>query len=134
MLKKIRHPIINQCKRLDDKYCLIIKLDGIGEKYIHGMLDDCWNSSETSFVNLTDLFGKKHSIPTSNIDTIRHGFSKWNLYFHNKAELESVSLGEYKGCACLPDEIELEFDSMYGGLWSDFSEHCRLVILTNNLI
>jgi hypothetical protein len=130
-LKKISYSNVNQCQKTDEKYCLLIKLNE-DEKFIHGVLSDDWNSSESSFVTLTSLSGQKVSIPKTNIDSILHGFSKWNLHFHYKAKVEDVPLGELTGYACLPSDIELEFDSVDAEMWDYLNKHWVIQMLKPN--
>lgn len=121
-LKKIRYSNVNQCQKTSGNYCLLIKLNG-DDKFIHGVLNENWDSHENSFATITDLSGKKISIPKSNIDAIHHGFSKWSLHFHYKAKVEEVPLGELQGYACLPSDIELAFDTNEGEMWDFVNKH-----------
>ncbi|WP_324016870.1 hypothetical protein [Aeromonas hydrophila] len=117
MIKKIRLNNVNQCQKIDDGFCRIVKLIGDTDLCLYGKLDDDWQSSSSSFVTFTDILGQKHSINKSSIDYINHGLSKWSLHFHYKAKVDNVELGELMGYACVPDNLELEFDTQNGDIW-----------------
>ncbi|WP_322001193.1 hypothetical protein [Marinobacter alexandrii] len=109
MVKKYYLSNVNQCQKLDDGYSKILKIDADGDKHAFGKLNVGWDSSGLSFVSYVDVQGKEHSIPSSNIEHITHGYSKWSLHFHPKARMEGAELGKLKGYVCVDSNEDIEF-------------------------
>lgn len=131
MTKKYYMSNVNQCHKLEDGYSKIIKSNTDGEKVAFGKLSDGWNSSSVSFVTYTDILGKEHSIPSSNIEHIAHGYSKWSLHFNpNAAVNQEAELGRLAGYVCADSNEEIEFGTdpqEYKDHW-DYSNKASLLV------